>query len=85
MSFVVLVNGSAKGWVKATRGSRQGDPLSPFLFTIIADVLSRMMNKAKKRGLLEGFVVGRGSLFYNLQMTPFSSLKLLLKFYKTLS
>ncbi|RVW35114.1 putative ribonuclease H protein [Vitis vinifera] len=53
------VNGNAKGWVKASRGLRQGDPLSPFLFTIVADVLSRMLLKAEKRNVLEGFKVGR--------------------------
>ena len=55
------MNGNAKGWVKASRGLRQGDPLSPFLFTLVADVLSRMLLRAEKRNLLEGFRVGRNS------------------------
>ena len=57
--FVVLVNGNTKGWVKASKGLRQGDPLSPFLFTIVTDVLSRMMLTTEERSLLEGFRVGR--------------------------
>ncbi|RVW12452.1 LINE-1 retrotransposable element ORF2 protein [Vitis vinifera] len=59
VSYAILVNGNAKGWVKAARGLRQGDPLSPFLFTIVAYVLSRMLLKAEERNLLEGFRVGR--------------------------
>ncbi|RVW15777.1 LINE-1 retrotransposable element ORF2 protein [Vitis vinifera] len=58
-SFAILVNGNAKGWVKASRGLRQGDPLSPFLFTLVADVLSRMLFRAEETGLTEGFSVGR--------------------------
>ncbi|RVW72815.1 putative mitochondrial protein [Vitis vinifera] len=58
-SFAILVNGNAKGWVKASRGLRQGDPLSPFLFTLVADVLSRLMIRAKETGITEGFLVGR--------------------------
>ena len=38
---------------------RQGYPLSPFLFTLVADVLSRLMFRAKENGLIEGFLVGR--------------------------
>ena len=57
--YAILVNGNAKGWVKANKGLRQGDPLSPFLFTIVTDVLSRMMLRADERCLLEGFSVGR--------------------------
>ena len=56
------VNGNAKGWVKTSRSLRQGDPLSPlspFLFTLVADVLSRMLLKTEERNLLEGFRVGR--------------------------
>ncbi|WJZ85876.1 hypothetical protein VitviT2T_005388 [Vitis vinifera] len=59
VSFAILVNGSAKGWVKASRGLRQGDPLSSFLFTLVADVLSRMLMRAEERNMLEGFRVGR--------------------------
>ncbi|RVX18806.1 putative mitochondrial protein [Vitis vinifera] len=59
VSYAVLVNGSAKGWVKASRGLRQGDPLSPFLFTLVADVLSRMFLRAEERNMLEGFRGGR--------------------------
>ncbi|RVW40361.1 Transposon TX1 uncharacterized 149 kDa protein [Vitis vinifera] len=58
-SFAILVNGNAKGWVKASRGLRQGDPLSPFLFTLVADVLSRLMIRAEESGITEGFLVGR--------------------------
>ena len=58
-SLAVLVNGSAKGWVKASRGLRQGDPLSPFLFTLVVDVLSRLMFRIEEKGLTEGFFVGR--------------------------
>ena len=54
-TFAILVNGNAKGWVKASRGLRQGDPLSPFLFTIVADVFSRLLMRMEKRGLLERF------------------------------
>ena len=54
-TFAILVNGNAKGWLKASRGLRQGDPLSPFLFTIVADVFSRLLMRMEKRGLLERF------------------------------
>ena len=53
------MTGSAKGWVKVSRGLRQGDPLSHFLFTLVSDVLSRMLMRAKERNMLEGFRVGR--------------------------
>ena len=58
-SFAILVNGNAKGWIKASRGLRQGDLLSPFLFTLVVDVLSRMIFRAEERGLTERFLLGR--------------------------
>ncbi|KAL6328045.1 hypothetical protein AAG906_033313 [Vitis piasezkii] len=59
VSYAILVNGNAKEWVQASRGLRQGDPLSLFLFTLVADVLSRMLLIAEERNLLKGFRVGR--------------------------
>lgn len=41
----VLVNGNSEGYLKATRGLRQGCPLSPFLFAIVMEYFSIMMTK----------------------------------------
>jgi hypothetical protein len=44
-----------------TRGLRQGDPLSPYLFLMVAEGLSCMIRKAEDREDLEGVKVCRGA------------------------
>ena len=54
----VLVNGSPTEEFCPQRGLRQGDPLSSFLFNIVAEGLNILFDRAKEIGLIKGVVIG---------------------------
>ncbi|XP_016737961.1 uncharacterized protein [Gossypium hirsutum] len=51
----VIINGSSSNKLKFRRGLRQGDPVSPFLFILVIEVLHLALDKAAEVGLIEGF------------------------------
>ena len=60
VTYSFLINGSPRGRVKPSRGIRQGDPLSPYIFIMCSEVLSGLCNKAHEDGTLPGIQVARG-------------------------
>jgi len=59
-SFSFLINGTPKGHMILSRGIRQGDPISPYLFLFSLEGLSRLLKRVVERTYIRGF-----SLCYN--------------------
>lgn len=53
-SYSVVVNGHRGNSFKPSRGFRQGDSLSPFLFVICSEGLSSLMRLAVQNGVIRG-------------------------------
>lgn len=54
-SFSCLVNGSSHRWFSATRGIRQGDPLSPTLFILVMQIFTALMHRDVAVGRITPF------------------------------
>jgi hypothetical protein len=75
--YVVRVNEELTDPVMPSRGIRQGEPISPYLFLLCTEGLSCLLQHKEDRGELYGIKNGRlGPLshIYCLQMTSFSLL-----------
>lgn len=66
LSFSILFNGTpfefkTFEFFKPSGGLRQGDPLSPFSFVLVTEVLSRLLKKEETRGSLHGIRIARSA------------------------
>ena len=55
-SVAIKVNDDLGRYFQTRKGLRQGDPLSPLLFNIIADMLATMIARAKEDGQVAGLI-----------------------------
>ncbi|GJX56156.1 hypothetical protein Tco_0286053 [Tanacetum coccineum] len=66
MSFSINVNGDLRGFIKGKRGLRQGDPLSPYLFTRAMESVSVLKNSLDEFGSVSGLFPSfpRSTMFF---------------------
>ena len=60
--MAILINGSPSEWIIPSRGIRQGDPISPYIFLLCMEYLSLCIEKAVQQGSWETLKVCRGGL-----------------------
>ncbi|XP_068483362.1 uncharacterized protein [Phaseolus vulgaris] len=65
-SVSVLVNGSPTREFIPRKGLRQGDPLAPFLFLIVAEGLTGVSRMAEEKSLIDSLVVGKANVKVNM-------------------
>ncbi|XP_039130894.1 uncharacterized protein LOC120267295 [Dioscorea cayenensis subsp. rotundata] len=47
-SFSLLINGNSSPWFPSSRGVRQGDPISSYLFILVSQILTAFLNQGLK-------------------------------------
>jgi hypothetical protein len=70
VSYSVLVNGVPYGKIWPSKGLRQGDPLSPYLFLIVAEGLSSLLTKAELDSRISGVPISVGAIKSAIYCSP---------------
>ena len=60
-SFSILMNEKPHGMIHPSRGKRQGDPLSPYLFLLCAEGFTALLAKVELEGRITGVSICRGA------------------------
>ena len=55
-SVSIKINDEVGHFFQTKKGVRQGDPLSPILFNLVADMLATLIFRAKSNGKIRGVV-----------------------------
>ena len=55
-SVSIKINDDIGHYFQTKKGIRQGDPLSPVLFNIVADMLALLIKRAKNDGQIKGII-----------------------------
>ena len=61
VSYSILINGAPQGFIRPSRGIRQRDPPSPFLFLLCTEGLHGLLTQSTSRGDINGFSLSRRS------------------------
>ena len=64
VSYTLFVNGNLTSSFKPSQGLRQGDPLSPYLILLCANILSISLSQAQNLKQIQGVKVGRNGLTF---------------------
>lgn len=66
VSLSIIINGQPTAWFLSSRGVRQGDPISPYLFILVSQNLTAMLNYALRNNMIPGFSCGLRQNFNHL-------------------
>lgn len=58
----VMANGKGSGFISPTRGLQQGCPMSPYIFILAMEFLSRLFSVHQQKGDIKGLKIARTAL-----------------------